>query len=115
MGPAQLPNAILTSADGFAWHEPGNPLTLRGISFGRDAFVAVGSSGAVLTSPDGTTRQTHESGASPQLNDIADSGRASVAVGDQGTILTMALYDVTHGNGRFVAVGGGQPRVQRDS
>lgn len=180
VGPAPLPNAIVTSDDGIAWREPRAPLTLRGIAFGNDAFVAVGSGGAVLTSPDGMTWRISDSGAGTQLNDIAYNGQTFVAVGNQGAILTsengtawvqrksnvtlnlngvafgsgqfavvggeqvpamdgtlaaaprviltstngvdwtsrenesvsMALYDVTYGNGGFAAVGGGQPLAQ---
>lgn len=70
--------------DGWHWRNPlpqGNDL--YGITYGNGIFVAVGSSGTVITSPDATAWTQRE----------AD-------------IIKTTLYDVHHGNDLFVAVGG---------
>ena len=55
--------------------------TLYGVVYGNNTFVALGSSGAIFTSPDGINWTQRNSGTSH------------------------ALYGVTYGNGMFVVVG----------
>lgn len=54
----------------------------------RAAFVAVGSGGAIHTSPTGATWTAQTSGTANTLNDIAVDGPLLVAVGASGTIVT---------------------------
>jgi hypothetical protein len=53
-------------------------------------FVAVGSGGTILTSPDGTTWTKRSSATGNNLTDVASSGTGLVAVGDKGTVVTSA-------------------------
>ena len=88
-------------------------------------FVAVGSSGTILTSSDGTTWTSRTSGTSESLIEITYGNGTYVAVGTSGTILTsmdgitwttaasgltnngmtVGLSGVTYGNNTYVAVG----------
>ncbi len=102
-----------------------NPLSrdnvLSGVTYGNRTFVAVGDSGAILTSPDGVTWASVNSGTASSLNGVTYGHGAFVAVGDSGTMLTspdgatwtsvnsgttVSLKGVTYGNGAFVVVGG---------
>lgn len=95
------------------------PATLSG---GYDAFVAVGSGGAVYRSPNGTSwlAATVPAGFSTQLSSVAWGNGRYVAVGRFGSVLTspdgavwvqrnsgtaQALNDVYFANGAFVASG----------
>jgi hypothetical protein len=87
-------------------------------------FVAVGSGGAIYSSPDGTSWTRELSGITNQLNSVTLGGGRFVAVGgrsDDQVILTSddgknwarqtngdsrPLYSVTFAKGLFVAVGG---------
>ena len=51
-------------------------------------FVAVGSSGTILTSSDGTSWTSRTSGTSSGLNGVTYGKSTFVAVGSSGTILT---------------------------
>ena len=51
-------------------------------------FVAVGNSGTILSSPEGTTWTSRTSGTSNNLNGIIYGNSIFVAVGNSGTILT---------------------------
>src|SRR5690606_33448874 len=51
-------------------------------------WVAVGNNGTILTSPDGTTWTSRNSGTTLNLRDVAYDGNLWVAVGWDGTILT---------------------------
>ncbi len=96
---------------------PGHSLR---ISFGHGIFVAVGESGSLYTSSDGTTWKGLSSGTNQSLLDAAYGGGTFVAVGRSGTILTSPdgitwtsrssgtghdLNGVGYGQGIFVAVG----------
>ena len=96
---------------------PGHSLR---ISFGHGIFVAVGESGSLYTSSDGTTWKGLRSGTNQSLLDAVYGGGTFVAVGRGGTILTSPdgitwtlrssgtghdLNGVGYGQGIFVAVG----------
>ena len=51
-------------------------------------FIAVGTGGTILTSPDGASWTARTSGKTTNLHGIVWSGSKFVAVGDNGTILT---------------------------
>jgi hypothetical protein len=67
------PSSAIAAADGSSWNEPVqlDGVWLSAVGFGADRFVAVGSEGAILTSPDGSdwTRQQSNTGA--ELLDVA--------------------------------------------
>lgn len=90
------------------------------VSAFKRGLVAVGNSGAILTSPDGFEWMQQSSGTTFTLNDVTFGEETLVAVGSSGTVLTspdgtvwtsrqsgtrFQLNDVTFGDGRFVAVG----------
>ncbi len=92
---------------------------LIGIAWSGSRFVAVGGSGTILTSPNGSAWTAQTSGTSQGLRGVAWSGSRFVAVGD--TILTspngstwttqtsgtsQGLEGVAWSGSRFVAVGG---------
>lgn len=114
---------------GSAWNPVSSPPavnTLSGVTYGNGIYVAVGSSGTILTSVNGTDNwQIYNSGAA-DLNGVAcgvdgSGGSLFAAVGNGGTILTSsdgtawniqspsttteAVYGITYGGGQFVAVG----------
>jgi len=62
--------------------------TLKGITYGNNAFVAVGQSGIIYTSSDGITWTSRTSGTSEHIWGIASGNGIFVAVGYSGTILT---------------------------
>ena len=83
-------------------------------------FVAVGNSGTILTSSDGTTWTSRTSGTTNNLYGVTYGNSTFVTVGQSGTILTStdgttwtsrtsgtsnSLSGVTYGNGSFVTVG----------
>jgi hypothetical protein len=91
------------------------------VAFGGGTFVAAGGGGTVLSSPDGVTWTSRNSGIDQDLHGVGFGNNTFVAVGDQGSILTspdgatwalwnsgthQSLKKVTYGNGIFVAVGG---------
>lgn len=93
---------------------------LQGIAWSGTQFVAVGSGGTILTSPDGITWTSRNSGTSGVLNGATWSGTKFVIVGEDGTILTSpdgttwtsrisgvrnSLHGVTWSGTEFVAVG----------
>jgi hypothetical protein len=70
----------------WSWRSPlpqGNPL--RGVSYGNNTFVAVGDAGTVISSPDGVTWTSRNSGTS-NLQGVSYGNNTFVAVGD-GTVL----------------------------
>jgi len=115
-----------TPATGFTWtHREANKITMQEIAYdGSSLYVAVGSSGTLYTSTNGTTWTSRTSGFG--ANDIFGVGYGNglwVAVGTNGTITTspdgitwtartsnMSTNDimaVTYANSVWVAVGGG--------
>jgi hypothetical protein len=95
------------------------------ISGGASRFVAVGSQGTIVASPDGKTWTVKNSGTTYDLNAVTYAKKLFVAVGAHGAILTSPdaetwtlknsgvyrelggdwLYSITYGNNKFVAVG----------
>ena len=91
---------------------------LNGIAYGNNKFIAVGQSGTVIISDNGSGWATITSNTSANLNSIAFGNDKFVGVGsntvivstDNGTSFLETntehyLRDVTYGNGVFVAVG----------
>ena len=91
---------------------------LYGIAYGNNKFIAVGQSGTVIISDNGSGWATRTSNTSATLNSIAFGNDKFVGVGsntvivstDNGTSFLETntehyLRDVTYGNGVFVAVG----------
>ncbi len=101
---------------------------LEGVAFGDGVFVAVGSKGTILTSPDGATWTARSSGSTQRLRGITygTAGRIFAAVGQAGTVLHstdrgqswtannisaatdlvgIANGPVASGGNRFVAIG----------
>ena len=83
-------------------------------------YVAVGYTGTILTSTDGTTWTSRTSGTSKTFVRVTYGNSIFVMVGQSGTIMTSSdgtswdnrtsgtsngLYGVTYGNSTFVAVG----------
>ena len=118
---------VLKSTDGINW-TPGNSDTqhsltvpkLDAAAYGNGQFVAVGESGTVLTSPDGTTWTERNSGTTRDLNGVTYGNGTFVVVGSPGIIITSSdginwivqgsgtpydLTGITSGNGISVAVG----------
>jgi hypothetical protein len=100
----------------------GTASNLDGVSYGDSTFVAVGTDGVILTSPDGATWTSQASGTTNTLTGVSFGNFAFVAVGTGGTVLaspdgknwvsessgtTSDLSGVCYGNssGTFVAVG----------
>ncbi len=113
----------LYSLDDITWNarSSGTAAWLTGVTYGGGAFVAVGETGAILTSPDGITWTIGNSGTTNYLWGVTYGSGIFVAVGDNHTILTspdgitwtirnsgttIRLEGVTYGSGTFVAVGG---------
>jgi hypothetical protein len=116
------PAAPTLTAQSWSVDDSGTEVSLFGVAYGANRFVAVGDSGAVLTSPDGVHWTGQASGNANNLASVAFGLSVFVAVGDEGIILTSpngvqwtsrdtgANYDfrgIAFGNGLFVAVGDG--------
>jgi hypothetical protein len=114
---------IYTSATGAPpWTDriPPGAFDLIDVHYGADMFVAVGSSGGILTSPTGEGWSQRTSPVSTILNSVSFGNGQFVSVGQSGVILSSSdgnswtrhtspvssyLYEVTFGMGTFVAVG----------
>ena len=94
---------------------------LYGITYGNNKFIAVGESGTVIRSDNGSVWDIGTSNSSGNLYSIAFGNDKFVGVGsntvivstDNGTSFletytTLTFKDVTYGNGVFVAVGLGE-------
>ncbi len=94
---------------------------LRGIVYGDGEYVAVGDSGTILTSPNGSSWTKQTSGTDRELYSIAWGNNRFVAVADSGVILsspdgtswtlqtsgtTNWLHAVIWANNQFIVVGG---------
>ena len=111
--------------DNWEWR---NPLptggTLWNIEFANGQFLAVGTAGEIMTTPDGVSWSYIVSGTNENLTSVTYRDEPEnglyVAVGEFGTIVTSpdsvnwtvrdsgiddALTGVTYGNGTFIAVG----------
>ncbi|MHB1042486.1 MAG: S-layer homology domain-containing protein [Eubacteriales bacterium] len=98
--------------------------TLKGAAYGNGLYVAVGDSGTILTSPDGTNWTNRTFDTTYNLNGVAYGKGIFVAVGASGTAFTSPdgirwscnsdasnildlgaeIYGVAYGKGFFVAV-----------
>ncbi len=116
-------NLIKTSPDGVSWvsHPLPGFFSLHDVvwSAAKSEFVAVGSSGKILTSPDGAVWSERVSGTTNLLVSVDCDDTRCVAVSTHGTV-TMSvdnvtwntqsitserLYGIAHNSSRFVAVG----------
>jgi hypothetical protein len=89
---------VATSDDDGATWTPRTPPEggrLRKAFWLGDQFVAVGSSGALATSPDGASWTARASGVTGTLRGAATSLSALVVVGDEGAVLTSTDGGVT--------------------
>jgi len=118
------PIGIEVSTNGVTWSQGGTSSSteLYGVAF-AGGFVAVGSAGTILTSPDGGIWTQQHSGTSKSLFGISYGNGSFVAVGNSGTILTSTdgvawtsrdspslganlLQSISYADGRFVVTGG---------
>lgn len=114
--------SVSTSFAQGAWTKQvsGTTRTLGSVAWTGTQLVAVGDSGAVLTSPDGITWASRSSGSTAVLEFVTWTGSQLIAVGRLGTILTSQdgvtwtprtsgitgnLISVTWTGSQFVAVG----------
>ena len=87
---------VLTSSTGLKWtlrdpKTPGSatlPGSLNGVAWGDGRFVAVGNGGTILTSLDGKTWTSQQSGVVETLYAVTFGGGKYIATGDQGVILS---------------------------
>jgi hypothetical protein len=114
---------LWSSADGSAWTRisPGEGAALAAVTSGAAGpFVAVGTSGTILTSPDGFAWTPEVSPTDANIEGVAFGLSKFVAVGSGGMVLNSAdghawtavasgsatsLHGVAHGAAGFVAVG----------
>lgn len=119
--------SALSSSDGIAWTEHFTPhpldqtLTgLRDVAYGDQGFIAVGSGGTILASPDGLAWEMRASGTVMGLGYVAHGEGRYVAAGGNGTLVhstdgdtwtpadldgvTLPLGPIVHGADRFVLV-----------
>jgi hypothetical protein len=84
VSPGSAQGEIFTSTTGATWTKQNSSInqSLWGVAYGNRIYVAVGSAGAVVSSPNSMTWTTRNSGNSSQ-----NTGR---------------IYAVTYGNGKFV-------------
>jgi len=83
------PATILTSSNGTSWISRNSGLTgsnLLSAAFGGGIFVAVGSNGALTTSPDGVTWTPRTPVSSANLNSVIYATGRFTAVGDNGVV-----------------------------
>lgn len=107
---------ILTSTDGTAWtaRSSGTSSWLQGIAFGGGRFVAVGNDGrgiTALTLGEANTVTFHshysDTNVCPAPTILTSTDAITWTPVSAGT--TNPLVAVTYADGRFIAVGGGQP------
>ena len=116
---------VLSSADATNWSVIREGNWLNAVAFGTNLFVAVGENGLIISSTNLAQWQTNLVSSSNPLYGVAFGNDQFVAVGDQSTIMRAAapffgapnwivvpqtgfpesLFDVTYGNGEFVAAG----------
>ena len=100
----------------------GTANSLRAVTYGNSQYVAIGDSGTIITSPNGTTWTGQTSGTATSLSDVTYGNSLYAAVGGSGIILTSSngtawtsqtsgtaqgVNGITYGNSQYVAVGGG--------
>jgi len=108
---------FLAAAGSWQWVSPtptGNHI--NSFAYGGGRFVGVGDGGEIVTSPDGATWTTRNSGVNESLSRVVYDGTRFVAIsannllaspdGATWTKLTgpTGLFDLAFGNGRFVAI-----------
>jgi len=114
---------ILTSPDSEHWtiQSSGTDVPLAAMAYGKEAFVAVGARGTIVTgSRDGSTWTRRQSGVNSDLWAIKFARGIFVAVGSAGTVITSpdgttwtkranltpyALRNINYGKDNFVAIG----------
>ncbi len=86
---------MYTSDCSFSWTSATSPTVqdLYGITFGNSKFVAVGNSGAVITSPDGITWTSRTAAAANNWKSVAYGNSTFVAVSSSGTNRVMTSTD----------------------
>jgi hypothetical protein len=120
LGAASM-RAILTSVDGIQWtvrELSPNGGVLFNVAFEEGRFIAVGNSGALLTSLNGIEWQSITNVTRERLSGIAYGQGRFVVVGNGGIFSStdaknwttnlagqLNLFDVAYGSGRFVAAG----------
>ncbi|MED5374655.1 MAG: hypothetical protein VX899_26795 [Myxococcota bacterium] len=123
---AATSDAPWTSTDGLSWSAGSGDYAgghLRAMAFSGGTYVAVGDSGKVSATTDGSTWQIEHHLNVGDLGAVAGHGQTFVAVGDGGTVVTSTdgaqtwsllsvgsadLSGVVWAQDRFVAGGGGQ-------
>jgi hypothetical protein len=114
LGAAIFAHRSANAQDNWEWRSPtpsGN--RVANFAYAHGLFVGVGELGTILTSPDGAQWTPRSSGTSNYINRVATDGARFVAV-TSDSILTSTdgitwarrdgtLYDITFGNGLFVA------------
>ena len=113
---------IATSVDGSRWIARTSPINtlFYGAAYGGGKFVAVGSSGKIISSPDTVTWTDRSISGSQTLNAVVYGGGRFVAVGDSSAIrysrdgetwsspsVSGNWKGVAYGNGLFVIVNDG--------
>lgn len=81
------PSGIYSSTDLITWTLRNSSVNMYGVSWCETQFVAVGSLGKILTSPDGTTWTARTSGTTSDLYGAASYNGAILVVGYGGTVL----------------------------
>lgn len=112
---------VAVSADGITWTDyTAGTNDLLGVASSGTQLVAVGKTGAIEYSSNGTTWNAATSGTTQQLDDVIYAGGQFVAIGYAGTILTSTdgitwtartsnttniLYGIAYTGSLYVAVG----------
>ncbi len=122
IGNTSADSFVISSENGKDWASIATleEQSLNGIAWNSDIFVAVGTGGTILTSPDAEIWTQQNSGISSKLTDVVWSNNQFVAIGLGGTIVTSedgihwnsqvsgttgTLNRVIWGNNEFVTVG----------
>ena len=115
-----FPRVQAGSFDTWSLENSGTTAHLFGVAYGNGIFVATGTNGTIITSPDGSVWTPRNSGTTNYLNGVAFGSGTFVAVGGSGTILTSSdgvnwtpqssgfgssFHAVAHAGGLFLAVG----------